>query len=151
VSFRNPDALQMAVLASVVATVLFFLPFVNWVAAGYAGVFFYRKRTRQTVNLVAGVRMGWLTGIITFVIMAVFIGLGALALRTPEVLEMFKTMAQKNDSVQQLLVTLQNGPRLATMLAMYFVMITFLSMTGGMLGAVLTGRATPPPRGGNIA
>jgi hypothetical protein len=151
VNFRNMEALKVALLAAMLSMFLFFLPIVNWLAAGYFAVFFYRRRTRQTINILAGVRIGWLTGLITFAIVAFFTLLGALALRTPEVMEMFKAAAQKSDQVQQMLGIMQDGPRMAGLLSMYFLLITFVSMTGGLLGAMLTGKVSPPPRGGNIA
>jgi hypothetical protein len=149
VNFRNMEAVKIALLASGLATFLFFLPYVNWVAAGYFAVFFYRRRTRQSINIIAGVRMGWLTGLLSFAMMALLMTFSVLALRVPGVMDMVKILAQKDNSVQQMLGVMQNGPQLAGLLAMLFVFVTFLSMTGGLLGAMLTGRVNPP-RGGNI-
>jgi hypothetical protein len=146
VNFRNMDALKTALMAAVLATFLLFLPYLNWLAAGYFAVFFYRRRTRQSVNIAAGVRIGWLTGLMTFAILA---ALMVLVLRSPGAMEMMKVLAQKDGSFQQMLGIMQNGPQLAGLLATLFVFVTFLSMTGGLLGAVLTGGVNPRPRGGN--
>jgi hypothetical protein len=62
---------------------------------------------------------------------------------------MIKVLAQKDNRFEQWLSLTQNGSQMAGMLAGLFVFVTFLSMTGGLLGAVLTGRANPRPRGGN--
>jgi len=149
VNFRNMDAVKTSLMAAVLATFLFFIPYLNWLVAGYFAVFFYRRRTRQAVNIVAGVRIGWLTGLMTFAILAVLMYFSALVLRSPGVMDMVKVLAQKDNSVQQMVGILQNGPQMIGLLATMFVFVTFLSMTGGLLGAVLTGRVSPRPRGGN--
>jgi hypothetical protein len=95
------------------------------------------------------VRIGWLTGLITFAILAILMLCAVLMLRVPGVLDMMKVLAQKDHTFEQSLSMMQNGPQLAGMLAGFFVFITFLSMTGGLLGAVLTGHINPRPRGGN--
>jgi hypothetical protein len=144
VNFRNMDALRTALMGALLATFLSFLPFVNCVAAGYFAVLFYRRRTRQTVNIISGVRIGWLTGLMAFPMLAAVM---ALELHSPSFLEMMKTT--QKDNLQQILSIIQNGPQLTLLLAMSLVFITFLSMTGGLLGAVLTGRPNPRPPGGN--
>ena len=70
--FRNPLALKIALLVAMGATALFFLPYVNWLAAGYFAVFLYRRRTGCAINVGAGVRLGWITGLFTFPLAAVF-------------------------------------------------------------------------------
>ena len=149
VNFRNMDAVKTSLMAAVLATFLFFIPYLNWLVAGYFAVFFYRRRTRQSVNLVAGVRIGWLTGLMTFAILAALMYFSALVLRSPGVMDMVKVLAQKDNSVQQMVGILQNGQQMLGLLATMFVFVTFLSMTGGLLGAVLTGRVSPRPPGGN--
>ncbi len=87
--FRNPVAIKISLGVAVVATLLSFLPYLNWLAAGFFAVFFYRRRTGAHLNMESGVRMGWMTGILMFAIMAIMLacslvflqaagGLGAL-------------------------------------------------------------------------
>jgi ABC-type uncharacterized transport system YnjBCD permease subunit len=150
VNFRNTDALKTALIGALLSTCLFFLPFVNWLAAGYFAVFFYRRRTHQSVNIVAGVRIGWLTGLMTFAILAVLILVSVLMLRVPGVMDELKAQAQKSAWMQQALSASQNESQVFASLPGYFIFINFLSMTGGLLGAVMTGRVNPRPPGGNI-
>jgi hypothetical protein len=145
VSFRNMEVVKTALIAAVLATFLLFIPYVNWLAAGYFAVFFYRRRTHQPVDIVSGVRIGWLTGLMNFAILAVILTCWILILRTPEALDMAKVMAQKNSQFRELLGVVQNGPQLFGLLATSFVFVTFLSMTGGLLGAVLTRHVNPRP------
>src|ERR1035438_9100199 len=63
-NFHNPIAVRIAALVALSGTALFFLPYLNWFAAGFFAVFFYRRRTGRPLNLESGVRMGWMTGVI---------------------------------------------------------------------------------------
>src|SRR5690349_14738658 len=56
-TFHNPVALRIAVVVGLVATCLFFLPYLNWLAAGYFAVFFYRRRTGQVLSVGLGLKM----------------------------------------------------------------------------------------------
>ena len=69
-TFGNPVAFRIALMIAVFATFLSFLPYLNWLAAGYFSAFFYRRRTGTRLNVIAGVRMGWITGVLIFGITA---------------------------------------------------------------------------------
>jgi hypothetical protein len=157
VNFHNRDALKIALLAAALATFLMFVPYVNWVVGGYFAVFFYRRRTRKTVNIAAGVRIGWLTGLMAFVMAAGIFTCGILILRSPGFMEELKKTAHDNQwfqqslaTAQQTLTATQNTSTVIAMLAFGFIFVTFLCMTGGLLGAVLTGAVSPPRPGGKI-
>ena len=150
VNFRNPVAVRIAALVSLGASALFFLPYVNWLAAGYFAVFLYRRKTGTPVNLGAGVRMGWMTGVLTFAILAVFFAGFVVLLNSGGMREMFQQQFGKDPRVQQTLNMIQNVPDVLGMLANFFIFTTFLSMAGGALGAKLLGNSNPP-RGGKIA
>jgi zinc-ribbon domain len=150
VNFRNPVAVRIAALVSLGASALFFLPYVNWLAAGYFAVFLYRRKTGTPVNLGAGVRMGWMTGVLTFAILAVFFAGFVVLLNSGGMREMFQQQFGKDPRVQQTLNMIQNVPDVLGMLANFFIFTTFLSMAGGALGAKLLGSSNPP-RGGKIA
>ena len=42
----------------------------NWLAAGFFAVFFYRRQTGSVLNVLVGVRMGWITGVLMFALTA---------------------------------------------------------------------------------
>src|SRR3954454_21999183 len=77
-NFHNPVAIRIALSAAVVATLLFFLPYLNWMGAGFFAVFLYRRRTGALLNMESGVRMGWMTGILMFGMMALLLTLSML-------------------------------------------------------------------------
>src|SRR5579862_5358415 len=65
-NFHNGVALRIALLVAAIATFLSFLPYLNWLAAGFFAVFFYRRRTGYFLNMESGVRLGWITGLLMF-------------------------------------------------------------------------------------
>jgi hypothetical protein len=156
VNFRNREAMKVALLSATLATVFFFVPYVNWLVGGYFAVFFYRRRTRRTVNIAAGVRIGWLTGLIAFLMAAAMFTASVFILRTPGFMDEMKRAAQDNQWLQQSVKAAQqiqtvshDAATVAGVVISIFIFVTFLCMTGGLLGAVLTGAVTPPRGGGN--
>ena len=57
-NLHNTLALRIALLVSLSATMLFFLPYLNWLAAGFFAVFFYRRRTGYLLSMESGIWMG---------------------------------------------------------------------------------------------
>ena len=144
-NFRNAAAVRIALVVAAASTlVFFFLPFLNWVFGGFFAVFFYRRRTGSLLNLGAGMRMGWITGVLAFALYIV-----PFALQLPRmsslVQERLRGMtAQDPAIIEQMTRLFQSGPGMAIVagftLAAMFLIITFLSMAGGALGAKVVGR-----------
>jgi hypothetical protein len=142
-TFRNPVAMRIALMIAVFATFLSFLPYLNWLAAGYFAAFFYRRRTGSRLNLVAGVRMGWITGVLMFAIMAALFTAFAVLFSGNEVFQAeIKSMSdpKTREMLQGVLKMIQNRTELALFLMQSFVFATCLSMAGGALSAKLAGR-----------
>jgi hypothetical protein len=143
VSFRNPVALRIALFVGVGAMFLMsFLPLVNWLAAGFIAVFFYRRKTHNLLNVGAGLHLGWITGLVMFTMWGVlFMGLGLSGKLTTLVQEQIKNLPSSSDPyLQQMAQFMGSGPGLMIILAVGFVFITCLSMAGGALGAKMMGR-----------
>ncbi|MGH9783488.1 MAG: zinc ribbon domain-containing protein, partial [Terriglobia bacterium] len=74
-SFHNPVAVRIGLFAASVATMgtlLLAYGFVIWlVAAGFFSVYLFSRRTGQFLTVRSGARMGWITGILSFVILMV--------------------------------------------------------------------------------
>jgi hypothetical protein len=142
-NFHNPLAIKIALAAAAVATLLSFVPYLNWLAAGFFAVFFYRRRTGHMLNMESGVRMGWMTGVIMFGMMAVLLSVSLLFFRAAggiaAVQAEFKNAVDPR--VLEVLRHLQSGPEIASLLVQLFVFTTLLSMAGGALGAKMTGRS----------
>lgn len=151
-NFHNPVAVRIALLVAVVATLLTIqtrriapFPFLNWLAAGFFAVMFYKRKTRSLLNVSAGVRMGWLTGIlmsglwsVLFVFELLFGNLRA------SIEEQFRNLPQQDPVAQQMLAFLHSEAGFVAILVfslgMLFCFITGLSIAGGAIGAKMMGR-----------
>ncbi len=139
-NFRNPVVLRIAAIVAVSATVLaFIVPFLNWVAGGFFAVLFYRRRTGSLLNLRAGMRMGWLTGVFAFVLWSiVFMTQNPAAILQERVRSM---QGQDAAMMQQMIQFFQTPQGMVTGLLFLFLLITMLSTAGGALGAKLVGNS----------
>ena len=139
-----------------VAALLSWLPFLNfgsllwWTAAGFFAALLYRRRTGQFLTVRGGLRLGWITGILTFVIMTVLLtvsiipvalsrnGLGTLQQ------QIRSSMPAGDPNVQEMMRIFETPAGLATVLIcallLFFVLITLLATMGGALGAKVGGR-----------
>jgi hypothetical protein len=146
-SFRDRATLRVALWVGVGATILgLTLPLVNWLAAGFFSVFFYRRRTHRAVNVSGGVQMGWITGLVMFPMWAVAFVPEALSGRLGAAMEQqVKTLSVQDPAVQQQMMQFfQSGAGIATMILIsvvfMFLLSVALSIAGGALGAKLVGR-----------
>src|SRR5450432_1262543 len=82
-SFRNPVAVRVGLFVASIATFLCLaLPFgfVVWLpSAGFTSVYLFSRRTGQSLTVRGGARMGWMAGILSFVIITVMFTLGTIA------------------------------------------------------------------------
>jgi hypothetical protein len=142
VSFRNPVAMRIALLVGLAAMFFSFLPVVNWLAAGFFAVIFYRRKTHNLLNVGAGLHLGWITGLVMFTMWGVLLMAEGLSGKlTGVVQEQIKNLPAANDPyLQQVAQFMASGPGLVIVLAIGFVLITCLSMAGGALGAKIVGR-----------
>ena len=139
VSFRNPVAVRISLLVGFAAMLFSFLPIVNWLAAGFFAVIFYRRKTHNLLNVGAGLHLGWITGLVMFAMWGVLFMAEGLSGKLNGVFqEQIKNLPSANDPyIQQMAQFMATGPGLVIVLAMGFVFITCLSMAGGALGAKL--------------
>jgi len=142
VNFHNRLAIQIGLIMAILATLASFLVYFNWLAAGFFTVWLYRRRTGYPLDVPSGVRLGWMTGIMMFVIMTVimtgavvFVTSGGLANLPAEV------KAALDPRMQEALKALQSGPAVAEMIVMLFIFTTLLSMAGAALSAMLGSRS----------
>ncbi len=139
-TFRNPLAVRISLLVGVAGTFLGFIPLLNWLAAGFFTVFFYRRRTKTPLTVNAGMRLGWITGIIMFTMWCIEFALLKAFGNFKDLLEQQMQGLPSNDPyVQQVLAFLESPAGLVTVVMMFFVMITCFSVAGGALGAKLGG------------
>jgi len=138
----------MAVNVSFLATLLTFLViaipmppimalirfFVCFVAAGYFAVYVYKRRSGQTITVRAGARLGWMTGMFSFVVGSIM----ALA-EMPSAATFRQQMINQNPAMRQFVDSVDDRTimiAVALMTLMFlFVLLNVLPMVGGVLGA----------------
>jgi hypothetical protein len=83
-SFHHPVAVRVGLFVASIATFLCLaLPygFVIWLpSAGFISVYLFSRRTGQSLSIRNGARMGWISGILSFLIIAVLFTIIATAL-----------------------------------------------------------------------
>lgn len=148
-SFQHPVALRAGIFAASLATLLCLLlmiGFVIWLpAAGFLSVYLFSRRTGQLLSLRAGARMGWITGILSFVIITVLFTISILSIGShPGGLaayyrEQVTTMQMHDQNVEQAIEMLErpSGQALLyfTFLFLTFGVVTLSCVAGGALGA----------------
>jgi uncharacterized membrane protein YphA (DoxX/SURF4 family) len=147
-NFSNPVAVRIALIVAVSATILGLItPILNWPAAGFFAVYFYCRKTGFRLDVGAGVKIGWITGLMSYGFSAIFVTAQLLpdALSghlAKTVVDSLKGAAfQDPATLQRVTEFIQTEPAvwMLVMLAGLFVFVTSLSMVGGALGAKLAG------------
>ena len=146
-SFRNPIAFRVGLLAAALLCLLMMIPGVNyaavvwWLGAGYFSVWIYKRRTGQRLNVRGGARMGWITGVISCALLTLLFAFFMLAIRQMGGLDAIKDglkdLAFQQASVDEALKMLQDPSRMLRSLIATFVMLTLTCTAGGALGAKL--------------
>jgi hypothetical protein len=143
VSFRNPAALRTALFVGIAGGLISdILPLIAWLAAGFFAVFFYRRRTHDSLNVKAGMRLGWITGLIMFTMWGIaFAAMGLSGALTSQFEQRMKTLPfySSDPAYQQMAHAMTTGPGLLFPLGFGFIVIVCLSVAGGALGAKSVG------------
>lgn len=152
ISFRNSRAVlislvvaALAFFASLLATMLWAPLFpIVLCAAGFIAARLYRADAAEPLSAGAGARLGWMTGLWLFVIVAVLCTFAAVYLSTPQGWEQAKTFwAQFPEMSKGLGNQHEVLSTLLMRLPFLFFLLTLLPGLGGMLGAKSTPRRHP--------
>ena len=149
VSFQNLIAVRVGLMAAALVTVLFLFPMpmvlglilklAMLLGAGFFAVYLYGRRTGEPVSVTSGARLGWMTGVFSFVIVTVLFTIFVIELSTPEMRTQFSQEAAKQgappDMLNQITEALSNPVDVIAMLVFLFFMLTILPVVGGALGA----------------
>jgi hypothetical protein len=148
-SFRNPIALRVGLLAAGLLCVMMMIPGVNyaavvwWLGAGYFSVWIYKRRTGQQLNVRGGARMGWITGVISCGLLTLLFAFFMLAIHQMgglDAIKGLKDLAFQQANVDEALKMLQEPSRMLWSLIATFIMLTLTCTAGGALGAKLLGK-----------
>ncbi len=155
-NFRDPVAVRVGLSMASLAAMLSWVPFINlgfliwWLAAGFFAVYLYTRRTGQTLSFRNGLRMGWITGVLTFAITTVLftISMISLAMSSGGLAGVYRQQLQSmqvhDPNLDQALRLFETPAGIATALlftlVVFFTMITVLCTAGAALAAKVVGR-----------
>jgi hypothetical protein len=144
ISFRNSRAVLIslvvagaAFVGSGAAALLSPLLFpIILCAAGYVAARLYRRQSAEPLTAAAGARLGWMTGLWLFLIVAVLSAITAIYVSSPQGWAQIRAMWSQVPEVSKVLVNQHDFlMRLAVNLPFFFFLLTLLPGLGGMLGA----------------
>ncbi len=149
-SFRNPIALRIGLLAAGLVCLLIMIPGVNYasvvwlVGAGFFSVWVYKRRTGQRLSVRSGALMGWITGVLSFILISVLFGLSILAIQQAGGLSVLRQrlhdLSIQQSAVDEALKMLQNPYEIVRSLIVMFFVMTLTCTAGGALGGKLLGK-----------
>jgi hypothetical protein len=150
VNFGNPIAVRVALMCASLSALFSVIPIVSFgcclwiIGAGFLSTIFYTRRTGLIVSVGDGMRLGWITGLLTFVIGLVLTALGFLAARSAggfrEIIQQSLARIPAQDAVTQQVRDFLSSPAGLVMFVMtyaifFFIVIVSLAIAGGALGA----------------
>jgi hypothetical protein len=153
ISFHNRLAVRIGFVVALTSFLPFmflqaipFLPAVVAFLAGFLAVFSYSRLTGKSLSIRSGARMGWITGLFSFAIIAAFFTLSMIVVATQgKILVDHLRDYQgpffhpKSDQIDAVAKLLQDPATFALsmvgVLLLFFIMLTALPVLGGALGA----------------
>lgn len=143
--FRNPVALRVGLLAAALLCLTMMIPGINyaffiwWLGAGYFSVWIYKRRTGQQLTVRGGAHMGWITGVLSCVLLSLLFAFFMAALERAgglgAIKDQLREFALDQKTIDEAVRRLQNPMEVIRSLAEMFVMMTFFCVAGGALGA----------------
>ena len=113
--------------------------------AGFVAARLYSGRSSQPLSTAAGARLGWMTGLWLFVVVALLCAMAAISVASPEGWEQAKSMWAQLPQASKLLTLSQHEFFMQLLIALpfFFFLMTLLPGLGGILGAKLSRRRHP--------
>jgi zinc-ribbon domain len=156
IGFHNGLAVRIGFIAAVAAVMISLfpipLPFVRlplaFLAAGFLAVFLYSRRTGQRLSIRSGARMGWITGIFSFLLVSILFTIAVVAVsRQGDFMDQLRSQLPANDARLDMIQQVLNNPAMIAgvvvlYLMLFFVIFTALPIIGGALGAKVLAKQT---------
>ena len=143
--FRNPVAFRVGLLAAALLCLTMMIPGVNyaffvwWLGAGYFSVWIYKRRTGQRLTVRGGAHMGWITGVLSCVLLSLLFAFFMAAIQRAGGLGAIKDQlhdfAIDQKSIDEAVKRLQNPMEVVRSLAGMFLVMMLFCIAGGALGA----------------
>jgi len=154
ISFHNTNAVSTGFITAIIIWVLMIIPLGGLpgmllrvfvlLGGGFLAVIFYTRRTGQMLTVAAGARLGWITGVLFYVIWMLFFTVTILLLQDKGGLsEAYKKQLQESnapaDTIKQITEIMQSpevfGAVMLLMLGVMFVAFTLPMILGGAVAA----------------
>lgn len=155
INFRNGLAVRVSMIAAGVAVLLLFLssvvgdPGLQMMASlllalgsGFFAVYLYRQRSGKSLSVLSGARLGWITGVFSFLILLVLITLVFLALSDPGIRASMQKELEKAGRPSELMM-LEKPEELLLGFATIFVTLAMMASVGGAMAAKVLGTDEP--------
>jgi hypothetical protein len=151
IGFHNRLALRVGLIAGALGLLslalvgqlpgLQIIAFLSPITWGVFAVHLYKRKTGERLSVASGAHLGWMSGIFGFLITTLLFTAFAVMLNDPELANTFRqqTTAARPEMIQGL-KEMQTTAGIARILVQSFVVLTFLPMFGGSLGAKLFDR-----------
>lgn len=159
ISFHNANAVRAGFFTAILIWVLMIIPLGGvaglvlklfvLLGGGFFAVFFYSRRTGESLTVAAGARLGWITGVLFYVIWILFFTVTILVLQEQGgLLEAYKKQLEDSnanaETIRQITDIMQSpdvfAAMIVLMLAMVFVAFTLPMILGGAAAAKALGR-----------
>lgn len=151
ISFRNSRAVLISLLVAAGALIGLFamgmvlppLIFLVLCAAGFVAARIYRGQSSEPLSPAEGARLGWMTGLWLFLVVAIFCAIAAIFVASPEGWQQVKNSWAQVPQAAELASLSQHEflMKLLIGLPFSFFLLTLLPGLGGMLGAKLPARS----------
>jgi len=145
-NFGNPIAVRVSVLAAMLSLPLCWIPVISvavFIAAGSVAVYLYVRRTGQRIDWRNGLRIGWMTGLVTFVCLAVLftVAVGVVSMAGgPDFFNQpqFKNMPMYDEHTLEAAKAMMTLPGIIQALLSTFITTMLFCGAGGALAARLS-------------
>jgi hypothetical protein len=106
---------------------------------GFLSVYMYHRRTGDDLSVIAGARLGWMTGLFVFLVTLILFTIGVVAAGTHDFFRQTLAVKGSPEMTEQFEQILQSPGGLAAVLffglLMLFFLLTFVTSAGGALAA----------------
>lgn len=146
VSFRDPIAVRIGFLTAGLVCLLLMIPGVNyaWVVwllgAGYFSVWVYKRRTGQRLTVRGGAHLGWITGVLSFGIVALLLGLTTFSIERmgiDVIRQSLRDLSVQQNALDEFVKMMQSPMEIVRWLMTLFILMTLICSAGGAIGAKL--------------
>jgi len=154
IDFHNANAVRAGFFTAIIIWILMIIPLGGLagiflklfvlLGGGFLAVLFYSRRTGQLLTVAAGARLGWITGVLFYVIWMLFFTVTILVLQDQGgLLEAYKKQLQDSNApaaaIKQITEIMQSpevfGAVMVLMLGVMFVAFTLPMILGGAVAA----------------